>query len=145
MTPDSPPDEVIFIEEQVGQLDAESPERSLEQQGQSRGRTVAMAVGGLALGLAATTVAARIVRGRTRTGGRRRGSLLNLQTRFQPRAAVFAPNLAVSLPFSRIDGRRQGRRGRNSARRGGPFARQHRTARRGRMQTMTSRLPWMRR
>lgn len=103
MTPDSPIDEELIIEERV----RTEPTSPAERPGRPLGRIVGivgLALAGLALGLTATAVALRLT---TRPGGRRRGALLNLQ----PRVAIFAPSLTVvphlttALPGSTIAGR----------------------------------------
>ncbi len=107
MTPDSPIDEELIIEERV----LAEPTSPAERPGWPLGRIVGivgLALAGLALGLTATAVALRLT---TRPGGRRRSALLN----FQPRVAVFAPSLTVApnivphlttaLPGSTIAGR----------------------------------------
>jgi len=146
MMPDSPPDEVLFVQEQVEQLGATSTRQPGQVQ-PSRGRAVWLALGGVALGLAGATMALRLVRDRPRTNGRRRGLLLNLQPRIQPRTAVFAPTLTVSLPFSSIAGQRQRRPNRTGAGRAGPFSRWRPAVERGgraRQRQVRRRLAWSR-
>jgi hypothetical protein len=96
------------------------------------GRIAGLVVGSLIVSLAATTLVLRLTRGRVGSSGRRRGALVDLQ----PRVAVFAPTITISLPFSGITGQvppgrmRDGRAGRTewfARRRGrGPMERHER-------------------
>ncbi len=84
----------------------------------ARGRLAGFVVGSLFVSLAATTLVLRLTRGRQRTSGRQRGALVDLH--LQPRVAVFAPTLTISvpstitiaLPFSGITGQAPPRRNR---------------------------------
>jgi hypothetical protein len=88
--------------------------RGVGQPRSARGRIARLVVGSLTVGLIATTLVLRLTRGRQRRSGRRRGALVDVQ----PRIAVFAPTITISLPFSGITGRsRAGRTGRFAGRR----------------------------
>jgi hypothetical protein len=136
MTPESPADEVLIIEEQVT-TESEQP----AGRRRSALRIAAGAVlGSVGLSLAATAIARRLL-ARRGVRGQRRRSLLNMQ----PRVLVFAPSMTISLPFSGIVEERRGRprpagrgrairRTRNARRlpvqrRNGLFARRQRMAR----------------
>jgi hypothetical protein len=96
MTPESPADEVLLIEEQV-ETEPELP----SGWGRPSGLRIAgIVVGSIGLGLVAMTIARRLATRRPGIRGRRRGARL----RVQPRMTVFAPNLTISLPFSSIVG-----------------------------------------
>ncbi len=87
-----------------------------------RARIAGMVLGSITVSLAATAFASRLFRGRqlVRARGRRRAVAI----RIQPRVAIFAPTLTVSLPFSAIAGRPapgRNRVGRNRAGRAGQF------------------------
>jgi hypothetical protein len=92
----------------------------------ARGRIAGLVVGSLIVSLAATTLVLRLTRGRQRSSGRRRGAVALVD--LQPRVAVFAPTLTISvpstmtisLPFSGITG--QVPPGRNLSDRTGWFA-----------------------
>jgi hypothetical protein len=98
----SPAEEVLIIEEQV-QPEPSPPAR---RPGPAAGLIAGLALAGLAVGLAATAIAIRLASSGQRRRGRRRGALLNVQ----PRMAVFAPNLTISLPFSGMARRMRPRR-----------------------------------
>jgi len=101
--------------------------RGVGQPRSARGRIARLVVGSLTVGLVATTLVLRLTRGRQRSNGRRRGALVDLQ----PRIAVFAPTITISLPFSGITG--QVPPGRGRAGRAGRFAGRRRAReRRGR-------------
>lgn len=96
MMPESGPDEMVIIEEQVGPV----PSGLASRRTTSPARIASMVVGSLALSLAATAIAIRLAnRGRVNRG-RRRVPLFNMQ----PRVAVFAPSMTITLPFSGISG-----------------------------------------
>lgn len=113
MTPESPADEVILIEEQI----ETEPGRATPSPRTTGLRIAGLVAGSLGLSLAAATVARRVAAGRlgTRQGARARrgGALVSVQ----PRVAVFAPSVTIALPFSDVRGappfgrpRRDGRR-----------------------------------
>jgi hypothetical protein len=98
MTPESPADEVLIIEEQV-ETEPELPSGSARPAGM---RIAGIVVGSVGLGLVVMTIARRLASRRQGMRGRRRGA--RLRVRVQPRMAVFAPNLTIALPFSSIVG-----------------------------------------
>ena len=95
MTPESPADEVLIIEEQV----ETEPEFPSGWDRPGRLSIAGIVVGSVGLGLVVMTIARRLA-ARRQGMRRRRGARL----RIQPRMAVFAPNLTISLPFSSIVG-----------------------------------------
>ena len=94
MMPESGPEEVVIIEEQVRPAPA-------GRRAASPARIAGMVLGSLAFSLAATAVAIRLANRGRGSPGRRRTPLLNVQ----PRAAIFAPNITINLPFSGVAGR----------------------------------------
>lgn len=102
--------ETIPVEEQAGTEPVSQPTPSRF----SRGRIAALALGSVSLSLAATAAAFWAARRQRQLRGGRRGRVLNIQ----PRVAVFAPALTISLPFSSIESRAAS--GRNRGRRIGP-------------------------
>lgn len=96
MTPESPADEVVIIEEQV----RAEPARSAGPLGLARFRIAGLVLGGLAFGLVAAAIGIRRATSLPKMRGRRRGALV----RIQPRLLVFAPTLTISWPFSSIVG-----------------------------------------
>lgn len=126
--------ETIAAQEQAGVEPASQPVPSQP----SIGRVVGLTLGSVALSLGATAVAVGLARSRRQPRARRRSRVI----KFQPRVAVFAPALTISMPFSAIAGRAAPSRNRgdriNRAGRVGPmrapFLRPRRiVARRGRV------------
>lgn len=94
--------ETLVAEEQI----AVEPEGTAETSRSARwprARIAGMVLGSITVSLAATALATRLFRGRQqpRARGRRRTRAI----RIQPRVAIFAPTITVSLPFSAIAGK----------------------------------------
>lgn len=108
--------ETIAAQEQVG---AEPAIPSVPSR-LSRGRIVGLALGSTALSLGATAAVFRLAR-RRQPRIMRRGRVIKIQ----PRVAIFAPALTISMPFSAIAGRAAPRHNRgprtNRASRVGPM------------------------
>lgn len=98
--------ETAAAEEQAGVEPASpsAPSRS------SAGRIAGLVLGSVALSLGATAAAFGLARRQRQPRAGRRGRVINIQ----PRVAVFAPALTISMPFSAIAGRAAPRRNRGS-------------------------------
>ena len=96
MMPESGPEDMLILEEQVGPV----PSAPARRGAPTPVRIAGMVLGGLALGLAATTIAIRLANRGRGSMGRRRAPLFS----FQPRAAIFAPSITITLPFSGVSG-----------------------------------------
>lgn len=109
-------------------------------------RVAGLVLGSITLSLAATAFASRLFSRRQQPRGRRRAGAI----RIQPRVAIFAPTVTVSLPFSAIAGKPapgRNRVGRNRAGRARRFPQSRgfmRSLGRGRGRLMRSRraLAW---
>lgn len=115
---------------------AEPTSQTVKERRSRRRRAARLGVRGAiaALTIASIVIPRIVARAQQRNTGRRRGARLYIQ----PRIAVFAPNITISLPFSAIAGQTAGRPTNRSARR-----RRARSGRGGgRSRRAGARAPW---
>lgn len=100
----------------AGHVTAETTGHITSERAARRRRIARFGVRGAIAGLTITSIVIpRIVaRAQQRASGRRRGGRISIQ----PRVAIFAPTITISLPFSGIAGQTSPGRGGRSRRRG---------------------------